>query len=387
MKVAAAFAVRRRWLVVIGWIVLIFAAQGIAHAMGGSAYKDTYSLPNPETATVASLLKQAGLSNQNGVSGTVVLKNADNAAFTAEPAGLEPALQKLCTSGNYVALISSPWQSINCATPAAHGPGNPKLLNASRGSDTALVAIQWADNHFEPSLFQNVYNSLKTLRSPALEVEFTGNAFAQVGQSAGSGSSVLIGFLAALIILALVFRTVAATVLPLANAAVALTTGLGFIFMLSHAISVSNITPYLAELMVIGVGVDYALFIVTRHRRNLRRCMPMSESIVTAINTSGRAVLFAGSTVCIAILGLIALGVSFFNGMAVAPALAVGFTMAASLTLLPALLSLFGVKVLPRNQRAAVRGGDFIDNRPIGRWARWAEFVAKYRIAVALASG
>ena len=129
------------------------------------------------------------------------------------------------------------------------------------------------------------------------------------------------------------------------------------IYILSHGINVSNITPYLAELMVIGVGVDYALFIVTRHRRNLRRGMPLAESIVTAINTSGRAVLFAGSTVCIAILGLIALGVSFFNGMAVATALAVGFTMAASLTLLPALLSLFGLKVLPRKQRAAVRAG------------------------------
>jgi putative drug exporter of the RND superfamily len=387
MKAIANFAVRRRWLVVVGWIVLVFAAQGIASAMGGSAYKDSFSLPNTETATVASLLKQAGLSNQSGVSGTVVIKNTDNAAFTTEPAGLEPALRKLCTSGNYVVLVSSPWQSVNCATPAAGTAGNPELLNSRHGSDTALVVVQWADNHYEPSIFQNVYNSLKTLRSPALEVEFTGNAFAQVGQSAGSGSSVLIGFVAALIILALVFRTVAATVLPLASAAVALITGLGFIFMLSHAFSVSNITPYLAELMVIGVGVDYALFIVTRHRRNLRRGMPVRESIVNAISTSGRAVLFAGTIVCIAILGLIALGVTFFNGMAVATALAVALTMIASLTLLPALLSFFGLKVLPRRQRAAVRAGEFIGDQPTGFWARWSELVARRRVIVALVSG
>ena len=366
MKAIAELAVRSRWLVIIGWIVLIFAAQGIAHAMGGSAYKDSFSLPNTESATVASLLRQADLSSRNGVTGTVVIKNTDNAAFTAAPAGLEPALQKLCTSGNYVALISSPWQSINCATPAARGPGNPKLLNASRGSDTALVAIQWADNHFEPSIFQNVYNSLKMLRSPSLEVEFTGNAFAQVGQSAGSGSSVLIGFLAALIILALVFRTVAATVLPLASAAVALITGLGVIFMLSHAFSVSNITPYLAELMVIGVGVDYALFIVTRHRRNLRRGMPVHDSIVNAISTSGRAVLFAGSIVCVAILGLIALGVTFFNGMAVATALAVALTMIASLTLLPALLSFFGLEGAAP-QAAGGGAGRRVHRRPADR--------------------
>jgi RND superfamily putative drug exporter len=387
MKAIAEFAVRRRWLVVIGWIVLIIAAQGIAKSMGGAAYKDTFSLPNTETATVASLLKQAGLSSQNGASGTVVIKNTDNAALTAAPAGLEPALAKLCTSGNYVALISTPWQSINCAAPAAHAPGNQKLLNSGRGSNTALVVVQWQANHFEPSNFQNVYNSLKTLRSPALQVEFTGDAFAQVGQSSGSGSSVFIGFFAALVILALVFRTVAATVLPLASAAVALITGLGFIFMLSHAINVSNITPYLAELMVIGVGVDYALFIVTRHRRNLRRGMSVHDAIVNAINTSGRAVLFAGTIVCIAILGLIALGVSFFNGMAVATALAVGLTMVASLTLLPALLSFFGLKVLPRKQRRAVRAGQYITGQQTGFWARWSALVAQRKVTVAVISG
>jgi putative drug exporter of the RND superfamily len=387
MKAIAEFAIRRRWFVIAGWIVLIIAAQGIAGAMGGAAYKDTFSLPHTETASVAKLLKNAGLDNQNGVTGTMVLKNKDNSAFTAPPPQLQPALAKVCASGNHVALISTPWQSINCANPSATGPGNPKLLNVTRGSNTALVTITWQSNHYDQTLFKSVYDSLTSLRSNSLQVEFTGNAFAGIGQSNGSGGSVFIGFVAALIILALVFRTVAATFLPLAIAAVSLIGGLGVIYILSHAISVSNITPYLAELMVIGVGVDYALFIVTRHRRNLRRGLSMNESIVLAINTSGRAVLFAGTTVCIAILGLIALGVSFFNGMAVATALAVAFTMAASLTLLPALLSLFGLKVLPRKQRAAVRAGDFIDGRQHGFWARWSGFVARRRVLVAIGSG
>jgi putative drug exporter of the RND superfamily len=382
----ARLAIRRRWLVIVSWIVAIVVAQGIASALGGAAYKDTFSLPHTETATVAKLLKNAGLNNQNGVVGTVVLKDK-NGAFTGAPAGLQPALVGLCSSGNHVALMATPWQSIDCSKAAAAASGNPKLLNTQRGSTTALVNITWQSNHYTPSLFKNVYDRVKKLRSSTLQVEFTGNAFSGVGQSQGSSSSVFIGFLAALIILAIVFRTVAATVLPLACAGVALVGGLGVIYILSHGINVSNITPYLAELMVIGVGVDYALFIVTRHRRNLRRGMSVQDSIVTAINTSGRAVLFAGTTVCIAILGLIALGVSFFNGMAVATALAVGFTMAASLTLLPAMLSLFGLKVLPRNQRAAVRAGQFIDDRPIGRWAQWSKFVARRPGLIALGSG
>ena len=387
MKTIAEFAIRRRWFVIAGWIVLVIGVQAIAAAMGGAAYKDTFSLPHTETATVANLLKNAGQDNQNGASGTMVIKNTNNAAFSGAPPQLQPALAKLCTSGDRVALISTPWQSIHCSNSSAVGPGNPKLLNTARGSNTALVTITWQSNHYDQTLFKNVYESLKSLRSTSLQVEFTGNAFAGIGQSEGSGPSVFIGFFAALIILALVFRTVAATVLPLASAAVALISGLGVIYILSHGINVSNITPYLAELMVIGVGIDYALFIVTRHRRNLRRGMRMHESIVTAINTSGRAVLFAGTTVCIAILGLIALGVSFFNGMAVATAIAVGFTMVASLTLLPALLSLFGLKVLPRKQRAAVRAGNFISGRPIGFWARWSEFVARRRVLVAIGSG
>ena len=85
MKALAEFAIRRRWWVIAGWIALIIVAQGIAGAMGGAAYKDTFSLPHTETATVARLLKDAGLSNQNGVTGTVVVRNTDGAAFTGAP--------------------------------------------------------------------------------------------------------------------------------------------------------------------------------------------------------------------------------------------------------------------------------------------------------------
>ena len=285
-----------------------------------------------------------------------------------------------------MALITSPWQIDRLHEGRGHLRRRPDAAEHHARLEHRTGRITWQSNHFEQSQFTNVYDALKTLRSNSLQVEFTGNAFEGIGQSSGSGSSVFIGFLAALIILALVFRTVAATALPLASAALSLVSGLGVIFILSHAIDVSNITPYLAELMVIGVGVDYALFIVTRHRRNLRRGMSVHESIVNALNTSGRAVLFAGSTVCIAILGLIALGVSFFNGMAVAIAIAVGFTMAASLTLLPALLSLFGLKVLPRKQRAAVRAGQYIGDNPIGFWARWSKFIARRRVLVAAGS-
>src|SRR5205823_268792 len=135
--------------------------------------------------------------------------------------------------------------------------------------------------------------------------------------------------------------------------------GLGLIALLSHAMNVATFAPQLAQLMVIGVGVDYALFIVTRHRRNLQGGMAVPESIALALNTSGRAVLFAGATVCVAVLGLLALGVNFLYGVAIGTAITVALTMIASLTLLPAVLSLLGDRVLPRKVRRALRAGTY----------------------------
>jgi RND superfamily putative drug exporter len=382
LKTLAHFAVRRRWWVIGAWVAFIMVAQGISGALGGASYKDTFSLPHTETASVANVLKSAGLADQNGATGTVVLKAKTGTLATA-PSALEPALVKLCTSGDEVAAIRSPWQSIDCTKNGAVTAGDPKLLNAAKDSTTGLVNITWTSNHYDPKLFTGVYNQLRTLRSGTLQVEFTGNAFQAVGQNQGV-PPFLFGFIAALIILVFVFRTFGATVLPLASAVGALGAGLGLIGILTHAMNVSNITPELTELMVLGVGVDYALFIVTRHRRNLRRGVGVRDSIVTSMDTSGRAVLFAATTVCIALLGLLALGVSFFNGMAIGAAVAVSLTMAASLTLLPALLSLFGLTVLPRKQRRAVRAGEFIDLHATGFWARWSVTVARHKVLLSL---
>jgi RND superfamily putative drug exporter len=385
MKTLANFAVNRRWWVIAGWVAFIVLAQGISGALGGPSYKDTFSLPHTETASVASVLKGAGLANQNGATGTVVLK-AKTGTLASAPSTVEPALVKLCTAGHEVAEIRTPWQSIDCAKSGAVTAGDPKLLNTGKDSTTGLVNITWTSNHYDVNLFTGVYNDLKTLRTGSLQVEFTGNAFQSQGQKSQGVPPFLFGFIAALIILIFVFRTAGATALPLASAVAALGAGLGLIGILTHAMNVSNITPELTELMVLGVGVDYALFIVTRHRRNLRRGVALRDSIVASMNTSGRAVLFAAITVCIAILGLIALGVSFFNGMAIGAAVAVSLTMAASLTLLPALLSLIGLKVLPRKQRRAVRRGEFIDVHPTGFWASWSMIVARHKAWLSLAA-
>ena len=388
MQKLARLAVRRRWLIIAAWIGLLVLAQGISAALGGANYKDEFKLPHTETQTVSSLLSSSGLNAQNGIDGVMVVHTLSGTA-AKPPAGVPAALEELCAPRYKVTSVASAWGSVNCATTKTFGSAgaNPGM-RSTKDPSIALVDVTFqGGGQYDQNAINHVYDSLKTLRSSTLQVEFTGDAFEQQGSSESGIPPELLGFLAALIILGLVFRTAGAVALPLACAAGALVTGLGVIGILTHVMSVSNVTPQLAQLMVIGVGVDYALFIVTRHRRNLLRGMSVPDSIALALDTSGRAVLFAGTTVCIAMLGLIALGVNFFYGMAIGVAVAVSFTMVASLTLLPALLSFLGLKVLPRRQRHALRDGTYAPSERRGVWARWAELVARRKAVLGVVAG
>ena len=139
--------------------------------------------------------------------------------------------------------------------------------------------------------------------------------------------------------------------LPLLSALASLGTAIGLIGLLSHLLKMPQFSTELVLLIGLGVGVDYALFIVTRHRQGLIAGQDIESSIVNAVNTSGRAVMFAGIIVCIALLGMFALGVSFLYGLAIAAAIGVLFTMIAALTLLPAFLGFIGPRVLSRRQK------------------------------------
>jgi putative drug exporter of the RND superfamily len=355
VKNYALMIIRRRWYVLGGWVLLIVLFQVVSGALGGANYKDEFKLPHTETNTVSNLLSNSGLNNQNGIDGIMVV-HAKTGDVKTPPAGVVTALQNVCAGKYKVTDVASPWGSIACSTGGTldSSGANPKLIS-TKDPSIGLVDITFAGGgSYDQTAINNTYDALKKLNSSALQVEFTGDGFEGAGQSQGSSLPEMLGFLAALIILSIVFRTFGAVAVPLLSAAGALSLGLALIAILTHVMSVSNVTPELAQLMVIGVGVDYALFIVTRHRRNLQNGMDVKESIALALNTSGRAVLFAGTTVCIAMLGLIALGVNFFYGMAIGVAVAVSLTMLASLTLLPAVLSLLGHRVLPRSQRGAL---------------------------------
>ncbi|HEY7008828.1 MAG TPA: MMPL family transporter, partial [Jatrophihabitantaceae bacterium] len=338
-----------------------------------------------QTQRVLDLLRSTGEGGQTGQTGTIVV-HAKRGPLDPQraPAGLTAALRSLCGRDLHVARIASPWGTWQCGpsgavdvrTPAP--PGHNPLL--STGNRVGLVTVAWQANQNAVSNFAGVRDTVRPLANSTIQYEFTGTAFGNLATEQKGIPPEIFGFIAALIILAIVFRTVGATLLPLLSAAAALGSGLALIALLSHAMNVATFATQLASLMVIGVGVDYALFIVTRHRRNLLRGMSVPDSIVLAVDTSGRAVLFAGATVCVAILGLCALGVSFLYGVAVGTSIAVGLTMVASLTLLPAVLALLGDRVLPRRLRAELRAGTYRDQHRVTWWAHWSRYVSHHKL-------
>src|SRR5207237_168101 len=169
---------------------------------------------------------------------------------------------------------------------------------------------------------------------PGLDVQLGGQAI-ESAQQTPVGVTAVVGVLAAAVVLCIAFGSLLAMLLPIVTAIAGAGGGLMTVGLLTHTMSVTTLAPIFGALIGLGVGIDYALFIVTRHRRGLLSGLTPEEAAVKAIDTSGRAVLFAGSTVCIALLGILVLGVGFLNGLAVASALTVVFTVLAAVALLP----------------------------------------------------
>ena len=211
-------------------------------------------------------------------------------------------------------------------------------------------------------------------------------------EQAGFGLSTAVGLLAAIVVLLLTFGSLIAMGLPIATALVGLGTGLGLIALFTHVVDTPNFSSELAAMIGLGVGIDYALFILTRFREAYATPGPtfedVRESVVQAIDTAGRAVLFAGCTVVIALLGMMLLGVDFLYGVAISASIGVLLVMLGSLTLLPALLT---HRRRPRGaagdgarRRASPRpqasAGGQRRTRPRARattWLRWSAFVQR----------
>jgi RND superfamily putative drug exporter len=329
----ARWSTTHRLFVVLGWILLIFIVNALAHS-AGTEYSNNFTLPNSDAQRAADLL-QKSFPAQAG--------DRDQIVFRVEHGTvLDPAVRERM-SATFALLAQLPHVSA-VISPYA-GPAAGKAISANRQIAFATVVFDEKANLLPKSAAERVVKVASAARQPGLEVELGGQAIEGTEQE-GFGLSTAVGLMAAIAV-------------PIVTALFGLGTGLGLIALFTHVVDTPNFSSELAAMIGLGVGIDYSLFILTRFREAYAAPGPTHgrarESVVQAMDTAGRAVLFAGTTVVIALLGMMLLGVDFLYGVAISASIGVLLVMLASLTLLPALLSIAGGRLARPSWRARRR--------------------------------
>jgi len=363
MAALARWCFRHRFAVLVLWTVVL-AGLAAAGSAAKSSYNSSFSVPGSDSAKAVALL-QKQFPAQSGDQDTIVWRAARGTVRDGGARQTMTATLAKIAGLPQVASVSSPYR-----------PGGAPQISEDGRTAYALVNFTAQANALSTADINRVITAARAAGSPALDVEMTGQATDTANQPRLS-STVIAGIAGAAVVLFIAFGSLLAMTLPLLTALFGLGCGLMAISLLSHGLSIAQLAPSLSVLIGLGVGIDYALFIVTRHRRGLMRGLSPEEAAVTALNTSGRAVLFAGATVCVALLGMLVLGVSYLTGAAIAAALAVLLTVASATTLLPALLGILGLRVLSRRQRRKLATHGPGPAAASGLWARWARVVER----------
>ncbi|MGW3445681.1 MMPL family transporter [Streptomyces sp. NPDC001076] len=359
MSTLARWCYQHRLVVVLLWLGLL-GGLVVASQSAGSAYSNSFSLPNTESTRALNLLKSS-FPAQAGDTDTVVWQvDSGSVRDSATKERMTGTLDKISKLPE-VSGVTSPYSPQGAA-------------QISKDGRIAYAQVNFAkvQQELDKADIQRVIDTAEAARTDGLKVELGGQAIKSTEQTPPATSE-LVGVVAAAVVLFLAFGSLFAMLLPILTAVAGVGTAILTTGLLSHAVTIGEIAPTLSALIGLGVGIDYALFIVTRHRKGLQAGLDVEESLARAVNTSGRAVLFAGGTVCIALLGMFVLQTKFLNGVAIAAALTVAVTVVAAVTLLPALLALFGKRVLGRRARRRLAAGEPLpENAVSGPWARWA---------------
>jgi RND superfamily putative drug exporter len=346
-----------RRTVAIAWVALAILATVLAQA-AGRQYATNFTLPGTEAQRALDLL-QREFPAQSGDVDTIVFHTSQGTVDSAAVRGaITPLLAAVQRMPHVVSVVS---------------PYSPRgAVQVSRDRMTAFATIYYEKraNLLPNTTGQPVLDAIHAIHVPGLTIAAGGQVI-ENAEGFNIGPATIVGVLAALVILLLTFGSLITAGMPLITAGLGLITGVALIGLATHVTSMSNVAPELALMIGLGVGVDYALFIVTRFRENYRRSHDVERATIEAMDTSGRAILLAGTTVVIALLGMFATSVSFLYGLAIASVLAVLLTMFASLTLLPVLLSRFGERVARPGRAARRRQAAGLPKRE-SLWRRWS---------------
>jgi putative drug exporter of the RND superfamily len=319
--------VRHKWIVMGVWLAILVVANAAASGVGPD-YRTDFTLPDSETKDVQELL-EANAPNTAGFEATIVVK-AD------VPDGVNnPEVKQTLTA---ISDFAASQDGVTAVTPY----DNPSQISAD--GTIAFTQLEVRDRGFEE--VTDLGTAIEDFgdEQPAVQgltIEYGGDLF---GEFALPESEIL-GIIAAVIILIFAFGSVLAMGVPIGIALFGLGIASALVSLFSHVLSMPDFTTAMVAMIGLGVGIDYALFIVTRFREGLKLGLSVEDAIAESIDTSGRAVLFAGITVIISLLGLTLIGLSFVTGVAVASAIGVFLMVVGSLTLLPALLGWIGTRI------------------------------------------
>jgi RND superfamily putative drug exporter len=348
----ASWCYHRRRRVVVLWIAALVVVSVLGQTVGGDLLK-TFSLPGTESDRAFNVLKREF--GRNGDTGDLVfeVRGAGDVNANDVRREVEPVFARLRRQP-HVTSVTSPYDA-----------GGARFIAPGGRIAYAEILFDVQANDVPLDVASHMRTIAREANSRRLQVELGGSMFTEQTQPASEA----IGILAAVVILLIAFGSLLAMGMPILTALFGIGIGLAFVNLLARVLDVPSFAPQVTALIGIGVGIDYALFISTRYREGLHDGRDPEQAVVHAIDSSGRAVLFAGGTVVISLFGLFFIGVSFIRGLAVGASLAVLFVMAAAVTLLPALLGFVGRRIdrfaLPSARRKRDVEHSF--------WARWSQ--------------
>ena len=357
---SAKFLARNHWPVIGFWVVLAIALHFVA-ASAGSLWNDDLTLPGTGSTNATDLL-QKRLPQQAYGSIPVVLKATKGTLEDSSAKQAVDATVSNLKADPHVVSVVSPLES--------KGAG---LLSKDKTIGYIAVTLNISSSDTTTADAQKILDATK----PATQAGLKASVGGYVGQKLSrpsTESSEALGLAAAVIILLIAFGTVTAMLLPIITAVIGLVITLAIVTLIGHLTSVPTVSPTLATMIGLGVGIDYALFIVTKHKLQLADGMEVHESVARAVATAGGAVVFAGITVAIALCSLVVAGIPLVTTLGYTAAIAVVVAVLAAVTLLPALLGALGLKI--NSLRVPWGHAHTGDSQPHG-WARWARGVAR----------
>ncbi len=348
----------RRRLVLVAWILVVIGVTVLAQVIGTN-FENKFSAGNTPSQQAADIL-QAKFPSKAGDTAQVVFHTSTPIAEN------QGAIDHVVDSLRPLAHVQS-----------VTGPFSPEgahQISTHANIVYAVVQFDAATADLPSSAIHDVINTAQSAQRPGFQVELGGAPISSVA-AAAPGASEGIGILAAIIIMLLAFGSVVAMGLPIITALFGLGVGVALLELFTRVLVVPTFSPEMAAMIGIGVGIDYALFIVTRYRQGIFEGRDPRDAVVTSLMTSGRSVLFAGSTVVISLFGLFLIGQAYIIGLAVACIAAVLMVLIAALTLLPALLGFSGNAIDKLHLPGLLQSGG--PPPPDGFWHRWSRLVQR----------